>query len=67
MKADELIYKWHSMNSGNVEVSTGTHSDDDWSVTINVDFTNDTATLDYMSKKELVELGEMLIEIGKSK
>ena len=67
MKADELIYRWHSMNSGRVDVSTGTRNDDDWSITISVDFINDSATLDYISKKELIELGEMLVEIGKSK
>jgi len=67
MKANEIIYKWYGLNSGNVEVSTGSGEAGDWSVTINVDFTNEKASLDYISKKELIELGEMLIWIGNLK
>jgi uncharacterized membrane protein len=67
MKANEIVYRWYGLNSGNVEVSTGSGEASDWSVTINVDYTNEKASLDYVSKKELIELGEMLIWIGKLK
>jgi hypothetical protein len=64
MKAHQLTYKW-TANNGMVDVSTD--DNEYYEITLSGWIVNESYTLDYLNKQELIELGEMLIEIGKSK
>jgi hypothetical protein len=48
-------------------VDVSTDDNEYYEITLSGWIVNESYTLDYLNKQELIELGEMLIEIGKSK